>query len=144
MKTTLARVIATAAVLIVLLAAGLRADEAEDKAVQAIKKLGGDVTRDNKAEGKPVIVVLLFNATVTDGDLKELKAFKGLKELILGNTAVTDAGLKELKELKDLQLLDIGGTKVTDAGLKELKDLKKLKSLYLRESATDTGLKELK
>ena len=46
------------AVTVALLAApALRADEAEDRAVKAIEKLGGKVTRDDKREGKPVTIV---------------------------------------------------------------------------------------
>jgi hypothetical protein len=35
----------------------VRADEAEDKAVAFVEKLGGRATRDEKAPGKPVITV---------------------------------------------------------------------------------------
>jgi hypothetical protein len=49
-----------------------RADEAEDKAVEFVKKLGGRITRDDKAEGKPVIKVELGDTKVTDSVLKEL------------------------------------------------------------------------
>ena len=43
--------------LLVLTAVDLRADEAEEKAVKAIEKLGGKVRRDEKADGKPVVAV---------------------------------------------------------------------------------------
>src|SRR5207249_701618 len=101
-----------------------QADDAEAKAVEAITKLGGTVTRDDKLPGKPVIAVNLYGTKVTDAGLKELKHLKQLTSLNLaGTTQVTDAGLKELKELKQLTSLNLGGTKVTAAGLKELKDL---------------------
>ena len=74
------------------------ADDAEDKAVAFVEKLGGTVTRDDKAPSKPIIGVQL------------------------SNTYVTDAGLKELAPLKNLTWLSLGGTKVTDEGLKELRD----------------------
>src|SRR5205085_2733916 len=80
------------------------ADDAEAKAVEAITKLGGKVTRDDKLPGKPVIGVILA-----------------------GTTKVTDAGLKELKHLKQLTALTLGG-QVTAAGLKEVKELKQLTS----------------
>ena len=38
----------------VLTSVSIRADDAEDKAVAAITKLGGTITRDDKAAGKPV------------------------------------------------------------------------------------------
>ena len=37
--------------------ARVRADEAEDKAVAVVEELGGRVTRDEKAPGKPVVTV---------------------------------------------------------------------------------------
>ena len=59
--------------LLLLTAAPLLADDAEDKAVEAVKKLRGKVTRDEKAEGKPVVAVdLRLSLVLTDADLKEL------------------------------------------------------------------------
>ncbi len=81
-----------------------RADEAEDKAVAFVEKLGGTVTRDEKAPGKPVvgvsfqptIIIVKTEGKVTDSDLKELVGLKNLTTLDLGSTGVTGAGLKEL------------------------------------------------
>ena len=98
------------------------ADAAEAKAVEAIKKLGGKVTRDDKLPGKPVIGVDLAFTAVTDEDLKELKELKQLTTLNLCNTQVTDASLKDLKELKQLRTLHLGRGKVTDAGVKDLQE----------------------
>ena len=42
--------------------APLYADDAEDKAVAFVEKLGGKVTRDEKLPGKPVIRVHLSSA----------------------------------------------------------------------------------
>ena len=58
-----------------------RADEAEDKAVALVEKLGGKVTRDEKLPGKPVAGVALFFSAVTDAELKELAALKNLTYL---------------------------------------------------------------
>jgi hypothetical protein len=51
-------------------AAYIRADEAEDKAVKAIEKMGGSFTRDEKAKDKPIVRVFLDGTPVTDGGLK--------------------------------------------------------------------------
>lgn len=72
MNATPARTIAAATLIILSLAGSLRADEAEDQSVRVIVKLGGKVTRDHKAEGKPVIKADLFASRVTDAELKEL------------------------------------------------------------------------
>ena len=61
----------------------LRADDAEDKAVAFVKKLGGQVLRDEKAPGKPVIKVYLIGPQVTDAGLKELATLKNLTTLFL-------------------------------------------------------------
>ena len=98
----------------------LRADDAEDKAVAFVEKLGGKVTRDEKATGKPVITVFLYRKKMTDAGLKELAALKNLTTFDISATKVTDAGLKELATLKNLTTLDLSQTQVTDAGLKEL------------------------
>src|SRR5262245_18045236 len=60
----------------------------EQQAVAAIEKLGGRVTRDPKADGKPAIGVDLSrnsanNDPVTDTDLKAVGALRQLRELSL-------------------------------------------------------------
>jgi Leucine Rich repeat len=119
--------------------------ESDPVPVTAIEKLGGTITRDEKAKGKPIVGVTFNGTPVTDAVVKELKELKELRTLDLNMTRVTDAGLKELVELTGLQKLCLGHTPVTDAGLKELKALKGLRTLYLYSTAvTDAGLKELK
>src|SRR5262249_25521990 len=128
---------------LLVLATPGRTDEAA--AVKAIEKLGGEVVRDTKTPGKPVVRVDLGASEITDAGLKVLKDLKSLQKLDLGATKVTDAGLKELKELKSLWWLDLGGNKVSDVGLKELKALQRLEWLDLvNTTVTDAGLKELK
>jgi CHAT domain-containing protein/tetratricopeptide (TPR) repeat protein len=122
---------------LLILALDGRADEIA--AVEAVRKLGGQVTFE------PLLTVNFNGIRLTDAGLKELKELKSLERLGLNGTQVTDAGLKELRELKSLQDLDLGGTQVTDAGLTELKQLKSLQWLYLLGTrVTDAGLKELK
>jgi len=50
----------------------VQADAAEDRAVQAIKKPGGEITRDEKADGKPIVGVGLHGFEVTDAGLKRV------------------------------------------------------------------------
>ena len=75
----------------------VRADDAEDKAVAFVEKLGGKVTRDDKLPGKPVTTLDLVGTKMTDAGLKELAALKSLSSLNLTGTKVTDAGEKELQ-----------------------------------------------
>jgi internalin A len=120
------------------------ADENEDKAVAAIEKLGGKVTRDNDKPDKPVVGVNLQNKKMTDEDLKELATLTKLTNLNLTGTQVTDVGLKEIAQLTKLTDLNLTLTKVTDAGIKELAPLNSLIKLNLwGTKVTDVGLKEI-
>ena len=129
------------------------ADDAEDKALATVERLGGQVRRDEAKPGKPVSDVTLRGKGVTDADLKDLAAFKGLdwpdphryrgdgcgaqrishrsrgwSALSLRGSKATDAGLKELAPLKGLVYLRLcAAREITDAGLKELAPLKGLK-----------------
>jgi internalin A len=130
--------------LVLIASAPLCADDAEDKAVAFVEKLGGRVARDEKLPGKPVNGVQLSFSAVTDAGLKELAPLQNLTRLGLDSTKVTDAGLKELVTLKNLQELYLYHTQVTDMGLKELARLKNLTTLELTYTkVTNTGLKEL-
>ncbi len=102
------RFLPVAAGVLLLAAAPVRADDAEDQAEKAVQKLGGMVVRDDKDPAKPVIKVDLSFKKVTDVDLKALADLKGLRSLDLGFTGLTDAGLKELAGLQGLQTLKLG------------------------------------
>lgn len=132
---------------VVVCGLAVRADDAEDAAAKWVEGVGGRVTRDAKADGKPVVEAAFgpVNKKVTDDGLKELKAFKNLKGLtIFFCEQITDAGAKHVKELAGLETLNLGNTSITDAGLAELKGLKKLKSLTvsgcirMTDKATET------
>lgn len=74
------------------------ADEAEDRAIAAVKKLEGEVTRDDKAPGRPVIRVRLGGTEVTDAGLKNLAPLKGLRTLNISYTKVTNKGVTQLRK----------------------------------------------
>ena len=97
----------------------LRADDAEDKAIEFVKKIHGKVTRNEQVPGKPVLTIDL-RAKVTDAGLKELAPLQNLVSLDIGLTKVTDAGVKELTALKNLNTLYLCSTKVTNAGQKAI------------------------
>src|SRR5580693_2037204 len=84
------------AVSLFLFSGNLRADEAENRAVKLVEKLGGMFERDDKVDGKPITFVDLHDTEVTDAELKELTGLKQLQRLVLRHTPVTDAGLKHL------------------------------------------------
>ena len=96
-----------------------RADDAEDKAVAFVEKLGGKCYRDETVKGKPIVAVILARTKATDGDLREFTALKRISTLDLEDTQVTDVGAKELAKLTSITELVLTGTRVTDSGVKE-------------------------
>ena len=109
MKTT-HRSLTGAALLLALApwtAVCIRADEAEDKAVKAIQELGGRITRDKTAKGKPIVGVDLGYTKVTNAGLKHLSGLKNLRGLALIGTKVTGKGKADLKKaLPKLKIID--------------------------------------
>src|SRR5437868_8638167 len=78
--------VATAAALAGLLApAGVRAEDGEEQAVQALERLHARVHRAEDVEGHPVDAVILPNDTrVTDQELEVLGQFKHLQFIDIG------------------------------------------------------------
>ena len=107
------------------------ADDAENRSVAFVERLGGSVTRSEEIPGKPVTGVILKQTKLTNTGLKELGGFSKLATLDLTLTEVTDAGLKELTQFTNLTTLDLMATRVTDAGLKELAKIQNLTELRL-------------
>ena len=113
--------------------------------ISEIKKLGGNVTLDEKSPDEPVIAVDLQDRQVTDAGLVHLEGMTRLKRLNLYGTKITDSGLAHLEGLTQLQTLDLAYTTITDAGLVHLKGLTQLKSLSFQGTqVTDAGLVHLK
>ena len=143
--------------------------EAETKAIEQIKKSGGQVMELAQNDSRLDVAFHLADGKITDEQLVPLKSLpqlaqlnlrgreitnaglvnikdsKGLLRLHLEKTKITDDGLQDLKGLENLEYLNLYGTEVTDAGLKHLAGLKKLKKLYLWQTkVTDAGVAELK
>src|SRR5437763_421102 len=117
-------VLSILALSLVCISSGLAAEPSSEqaKAIAEIKKLGGNVTIDEKSPGKPVVRVGLVGSAVTDAGLEHVERLTQLQELDLWSTEVTDAGLEHLKKLAQLRTLDLSMTKrVDDAGLEHLK-----------------------
>jgi hypothetical protein len=152
------------------LASGTVAARADDeaKALAAIKRVGGRISREADRPGKSVVQVSLYCrdlsgfdlkalaalksltslslawSTAADAELKSVASLTGLSSLDLHSTGVTDEGVKELSALTGLTSLNLNYTGVTDASLKELAALKNLSLLKLKDTkVTDVGVKEL-
>ena len=94
--------------------------ESQEQPVEAIERLGGQITFDRNRPNKPVTDVDLSSTKVTDDELVHLKGLTNLQYLNLTGTKVTDAGLEHLKGLTSLKRLDLDGTKVTTKGVNKL------------------------
>jgi internalin A len=108
-----------------------RVDEAEDRSVAFVKKLGGRVYRADYKPGRPVIGVDLVQSKITDAGLGQLAGLRELTKLQLHNTSIGDTGLQELAVFKQLQELTLDGTKISPAGLRALAGLNQLSWLGL-------------
>ena len=142
----------------------------EGRAIRAIVRLGGNVSRDN--DGYVTMVTFRHGNDFGDEDFRLLKPFtklemlslqgtqiagtrvvgsglneinglKQLRRLSLRKTRVGDVGIEQLAGL-DLWELDLIGTQITDAGLRVIGKFKRLSSLRLRDTQiSDAGLKHL-
>lgn len=120
-------------------------EEAVQQAVEAIEKSGGKVSRDEAAEGKPLVAASLATTEANDDDLMPLETLTMLHKVTLNGTKISDAGLDHLKPIAGLQKLYLVDTKITDAGLEKLKDFKELSVLSLvGTEVTDAGMEHLK
>jgi hypothetical protein len=122
-----------------------RADEAEDRAARLVTRALGEVFRDEKPAGKPVVKVQFYFREGADAGLRGLACLKHLRELGLNFSDTSDEGLKELVRLKILTTLNISFTEITDEGLKELASLKQLRNLDLQGTeVTEVGVARLR
>src|SRR5579872_1408806 len=88
-----------AVAVLVLATAGARADKAEDAAAEAIKNTGGQVIRDDKLTGNPVVGAVLTPPRSWGGlqGLPEVKHFRSLRTLDVSRSRMLDYELEEIK-----------------------------------------------
>jgi hypothetical protein len=117
-----------------------RADEEEDRAIEAIRKSGGYVALQNPPRGVRFLV-----KTDVDAVMRELKHLKHLNMVIFQpGTPVTDEQLKGLAVVKGLTFLDVSSPHVTDKGLETVARHQGLEVLKIScKNTTYTGLKAL-
>jgi len=152
------------------LALKMRETERQRRAVEAIRKAGGEVHYDWQLDeyGNVIrkqehpapawlrellgedfladVVSLSFGRSeeLDDVVLEHVKGLTNLKRLWLAETQVTDAGLEHLRGWTQLKRLELDDTQVSDAGLEHLKGLTELGTLILDGThVTDKGVEEL-
>ena len=114
--------------------------EAHRLAVAEIKKLGGFVQRQQEADGKQPLTVVIRDTPESDKILAKLKDLTELTTVVLENCErVTTDGFAMLKELSSVNLLAL--TQVSDEQIGRLKGWDRLVHLQLTsDRLSDTGL----
>src|SRR5687768_7942225 len=109
--------LALAGLFLLLTQPRLRAQDSKaerERAIAAIKKLGGAVEVDATKPGRPVVGVNLKHIKEVDASLEHLQGLTDLGRLSLRDTRVSDDGMRYLKGMTNLEVLELGRTKVTD------------------------------
>src|SRR4249919_1878112 len=91
-----------AGLFLVVTSSVLRAQDKEaanERAIAAIKRLGGKVEVDRNRPGLPVVEVDLRHTKVIDASLEHLAGLKTLERVSLKETTVTDSGIVYIKGL---------------------------------------------
>src|SRR5262249_39636734 len=115
--------------------------EAQARAIERVKNLGGKYVAEKDDPDGPAVVVYFESTRVKDADLALLKDLPETTHLDLTTTEISDAGLFHVQGLRKLQVLGLTRTKVTGAGLEHVKGCAELKALFLRQTkVTDKGL----
>ena len=83
------------------------------------------------SKSKPISVVSLSNAAITDNDLQRLLLFPEIFSVNLTSPQLGDAGLSHLANLPNLSSLSLTGSQVTDRGLLPLLKRRALKVLHV-------------
>src|SRR5262245_31913709 len=115
----------------------------DEQAIEAIRRLGGYVDRDDSVPGHPVIAVSLDRSLATDAILVHLEKLNQVRYLKLEQTRVTDKAMELLRLLPEIKRLNVSDTRITDKGMKYLKYGKSLEELYLGDKITDKGFQHV-
>ncbi|NLS96905.1 MAG: hypothetical protein GXX96_32615 [Planctomycetaceae bacterium] len=125
----------------------------EDRAVEEIERLGGNVFRESDGTHSPLSAALsyrqrafgencdrtVYAASYPPGvqreDLTTLGYLRALKRLQLAGACIGDEFVSEILRHRELEELDLSGTDVTDVGARQLIHLPKLKILYVDHTA---------
>lgn len=97
----------------------------KEQAIAEIKKLGGRVGESSFTDPSGRVLseglLIILPSSVTDADLRYMRALTNTQTLSIDGTEVTDAGLEHLKGLTQLLVLLLRNTQVTDAGVNNLR-----------------------
>jgi hypothetical protein len=110
--------------------ADTKAGNKEARVLDTIKAHKGEVVRDAKREGKPVIKVVVSSSEADDSVAADLLIFPELRELDMRFTGLSNDGLKQIAKMKKLETLLVSGcNNLSDEGLEVLSDMPRLRTL---------------
>lgn len=107
------------------------ADVDQEEAIEAIQKVGGNVS------GNPPSIVTLVGRKNANAGMLYVDKLPGLTGIYASDSDVADDGLAKVRGLTKLSYLYLKNTRITDKGLANLKGLTKLRSIDLE--GTDIG-----
>jgi hypothetical protein len=121
----------------------------QEKAIDEIKKLHGEIKYDSSNPDKPIVegIYLMGNHDSDDQRLEFLKTFTELKYLTIDSLSISDVFMENLSGMKKLEQLALQfNVSVTDKGMEHLKGLTHMKKLQIigSKEITANGLKYLK
>ena len=148
----------SAIVAVLVLACSGCAPSEEQKALAAIKQLGGKIKSAqqgqvvevdlSRTKATALVHIRSLNCSytpITGQGLEQLAGSRDLQTLFLVGSELNDTGLAEVSKLSSLRTLHLGRTKITNAGLAELASMSNLRTLSLGNTQiTDAGLAALK
>jgi hypothetical protein len=118
--------------------------KAQEKAIEEVRSVGGQITRDMAPAFAPVVSILFFRVDLKDEGLAKLKDLKGLRELEFNDVPISGKGLKHLAGLPRLRRLTLFNLpQFTEAGIAEVGKLTQLRALKLEVPVSGRSGKHL-
>jgi Leucine Rich repeat len=115
-----------------------------DRVIALVERLGGQIERDAKAPGDPVVGIRLATTRISDEQLGELQGLSSLRSLDLTQTRISDTGLAHLRGHEGLRSLILFDTRVTDRGFASIATISGLETLVAGMcDVTGAGLSQL-
>ncbi|MCY2996055.1 MAG: tetratricopeptide repeat protein [Planctomycetota bacterium] len=102
--------------------------------LEKFNRASGEMARDDKSPGAPIIYLKLAGSEVTGDTLEQLDGLAFLRRLVLQKAAISNADLVHLGRLPRLKTLEIAAVAIDNGALEHLVALASLKSVSFRQT----------
>ncbi|MFL5329248.1 MAG: hypothetical protein ACJ8C4_10070 [Gemmataceae bacterium] len=92
---------------------------AEDTPFDRLRRIGGEITGEDKAVETVYVIDLSKNRNLTDDDLRVLCEFPQIRALWISSDRITDGGIKRLSILKQFGHLELTSNSISDSAFSE-------------------------